>query len=96
MPYPYFIFELPLVKNETKTFYMRFQSEGVMQISSTIISLKELMRKTWKNQMIVGCFYGYLLLMMLYNLFLWVSFIVFSILLDIKVINAFKIPTYIF
>ncbi len=74
VPYTYFIFKLPLTKNKTKTFYMRFQNEGMMQISFTVNSLSELMRQTWKNQIIVGFFYGYLLLMMMYNLFLWVSF----------------------
>jgi signal transduction histidine kinase/DNA-binding response OmpR family regulator len=74
LPYSSFIFNLPIANGENKVFYLRLQSTSIMQISFTINSLNEMMQQTWHSQLIFGLFYGYLLLTMLYNLFLWFSF----------------------
>jgi len=74
IPYPYFIFKLPLIVGENKIFYMRFQSEASMLISLTVLSLDEFIKKTWDEKFVWGLFFGFLLLASLYNLFLWFSF----------------------
>ncbi len=74
LPYSSFIFNLPIANGENKVFYLRLQSNAIMQISFAINSLSEMMQRTWHSQLMFGFFYGYLLLTMLYNLFLWISF----------------------
>jgi hypothetical protein len=74
LPYSGFIFNLPIAHGENKVFYLRLQSSSLMQISFVVNSLSEMMQRTWHSQLIFGLFYGYLLLTMLYNLFLWISF----------------------
>ncbi|MFI3218737.1 MAG: 7TM-DISM domain-containing protein [Methylococcales bacterium] len=39
MPYPQFIFKLPLAKNETKMVYMRFQTESSMKIALKCVAI---------------------------------------------------------
>lgn len=72
--YPHFIFNLPLKLSETKTFYLRFQSEAAMMIGLTIYSIEQLMTETWRENLIWGLYYGYILIAVLYNFFLWLSF----------------------
>ena len=74
LPYSNFIFTVPLITGESKTFYMRFQSETAMLISLNIYSLTDLMEKISWHQLILGGIYGYLLLISFYNIFLWITF----------------------
>lgn len=74
LPYSKFIFTVPLIADESKTFYMRFQSETSMLIALNIYSLTDLMEKISWHQLILGGIYGYLLLISFYNFFLWVCF----------------------
>jgi len=74
MTYPYFIFKLPIALGESKTFYMRFQSEATMLIGFTILSLEAFIHQTWQEYFVWGIFFGFLILASLYNLFLWFSF----------------------
>ena len=72
--YPHFIFKLRLQPEETKTFYLRFQSEATMYIDLDINSLDELMAITWQDKLILGLYLGYLSFIVLHNFFLWLSF----------------------
>lgn len=74
LPYSNFIFTVPLITGESKTFYMRFQSETSMLIALNIYSLTDLMEKTSWQQLILGGIYGYLILISFYNIFLWITF----------------------
>jgi hypothetical protein len=71
--YPKFTFKLPLSLGETKTFYMRFQTESSMNIGLRLSSPDEFALISRENSFIWGAFYAYILLVCFHNLFLWLS-----------------------
>lgn len=71
--YPHFIFKLPIATGETKLFYMRFQSQGVMRLGFDIYSADNLAQTSREDFFIVGLFFSYILLISFHNLFLWMS-----------------------
>ncbi|MDO9214961.1 MAG: 7TM diverse intracellular signaling domain-containing protein [Methylococcales bacterium] len=74
LPYSNFIFTVPLIADESKTFYMRFQSESTIFIALNIYSLTDLIEKISWQQLILGGIYGYFVLISFYNIFLWITF----------------------
>jgi signal transduction histidine kinase/DNA-binding NarL/FixJ family response regulator len=72
--YPYFVFKLPLQFGETKTFYLRFQNEASMSISFFVSSFDDLIDEITQKNLSWGLYYGYSLIAILYNVFLWLSF----------------------
>jgi signal transduction histidine kinase/FixJ family two-component response regulator len=74
LPYSNFIFTVPLITGESKTFYMRFQSDSTIFIALNIYSLTDLMEKISWQQLILGGIYGYFILISFYNIFLWITF----------------------
>ncbi len=65
-----FVFELPLPSGTERCIYVRFQSESSMTLDLTIKSLEVFTRNSLGNQFRAGFFYGALLIMLGYNLFL--------------------------
>ena len=72
--YPHFVFKLPLKFGETKTFYLRFQTESSMSLGFTISSADELMVKNHQENLVWGMYLGYFIAIIFYNFFLWLSF----------------------
>ncbi|MCP4131707.1 MAG: PAS domain S-box protein [bacterium] len=68
-----FIFNLFLPDKSEKIFYMRFKNEASMTISLTIQSIAAFYGHSFRKNITMGIFYGILLIMLGYNLFLFLS-----------------------
>ncbi|MBF0235466.1 MAG: response regulator, partial [Desulfamplus sp.] len=66
-----FIFHLNLPSDSTLTYYVRFESESTMTFPLTLWSSKAFMEKTHNEQYALGIYYGIIIAMILYNLFLF-------------------------
>ncbi|MES2764888.1 MAG: 7TM diverse intracellular signaling domain-containing protein [Bacteroidota bacterium] len=62
------IFRLPLEKNTSNTYYMRLQTSGSVQIPLTLWSMQAFIAKDHEEQIVLGLYYGIMLIMVLYNL----------------------------
>ena len=67
------IFEFNMMKGESKTVYLRVQSISSVQVPITIWDRNAFLRTSYKVQLLNGLFYGAMILMILYQLFLFVS-----------------------
>lgn len=67
------VFRLPIGPGEEKTFYLRAASESLMYFSLKIWRQELFASKDRKEYLLLGIFYGVILVMVLYNLFLYVS-----------------------
>jgi PAS domain S-box-containing protein len=67
------VFDLPLAPNEEQIFYMRFQSGASMTLPLTLWFPEAFFQAAAKEQLILGLFYGMLLIILIYNLFLLFS-----------------------
>jgi len=68
------VFELPPVYNEEKIFFMRFEMQGAMIIPLTIWEKRAFYAKDHDQQYVFGLYYGIIIAMFLYNLFLFFFF----------------------
>ncbi len=68
-----FIYELSLEKGQSQTFYMKFESEGSMQLPLTLWSPEAFSQKSQNEYLLLGLYYGIAAVMILYNLFLFFS-----------------------
>lgn len=69
-----FAFALPVkLKKGTNAFYVKIQSENSIQFTPTIYTERSLYQSISKNNIVQGLFYGWLLVMFFYNLFLFFS-----------------------
>ncbi len=73
IPYNHIIFNLPLAPNEEQTFYMRFQNGASMTLPLTVWFPEAFFQAGVTEQLILGMFYGVLLIILVYNLFLLFS-----------------------
>jgi len=71
--YHTFVFKLPLEAGTEQTIYLRFESSDSMTLPLTIWSLEAFEQKIQIELLLFGLFYGALLIMAGYNLFLWFS-----------------------
>ncbi len=71
--YHNFVFELELPSQSTQTFYLRFQKEGTMQIPLILWDPVAFMEKVSHEQYIFGIYYGMMIVMIVYNFFLYLS-----------------------
>lgn len=69
----YFIFRLPIAPEVLYTVYLRFQNEDTMTLPLTLWSADAYLVKLQHEQFPLGIFYGVLLIMAGYNLFLYLS-----------------------
>ena len=67
------VFNLPLRPQGEQTLYMRFQSEASMTLGLTLWAPAAFFQHTQDEMLILGLFYGALLLILAHNLFLLVS-----------------------
>jgi PAS domain S-box-containing protein len=69
--HPRFLFKLPLAAGEGSTIYVRLESESSMSFPMTIWSAEALAQDDLTQQLLNGFIYGVLLIMLGYNLILW-------------------------
>ncbi|MDX1694946.1 MAG: 7TM diverse intracellular signaling domain-containing protein, partial [Ketobacteraceae bacterium] len=69
-----YAFHLPIQKGEVKDFYFRVQSQGSLRIPIAIHSYDSFIHRVDIQKTLYGIFIGIMLAMVLYNLFLYVSF----------------------
>lgn len=63
--YRTFLFNLPLYKGEVQTYYMRLQTEGSLQIPLSLWSQDAFIEHVDTNNMILGVYFGIMLLLVL-------------------------------
>ncbi|WP_088032321.1 ATP-binding protein [Evansella clarkii] len=68
-----FVFTLSLPVNETVPVYLRFETEGAMQMPLTLWRDGAFIEKAQKEYTFLGLFFGLALIMSVYNLFLFFS-----------------------
>lgn len=73
IPFRHIVFNLPLPPKSEETFYLRFQSDGPLILPLTIWSPAAFARMALAEQMGLGIFFGALIIMLGYNLFLLFS-----------------------
>ncbi len=69
----HFIFPLNLTQKETKTYFVRVKTEGSTAIPITISRSAEVFQSQTGWELYYGIFYGLMLVMMIYNLFIYSS-----------------------
>lgn len=68
-----FLFKLPLAKGEQKTFYLKLRCNEPLQFPLNAGSLKSIYEKDHIKDFIHGAFYGFMILMVFYNLMFFFS-----------------------
>ncbi|WP_191486316.1 hybrid sensor histidine kinase/response regulator [Pseudomonas sp. FEN] len=68
-----YLFELDFAPNESKTVYLRLQTEGSMQAPLTLWSMQAYLEDQPLRLYVLGLIYGVLLGMLVYNLFIYLS-----------------------
>jgi two-component sensor histidine kinase len=68
-----FIFLLREPPNSQRTYYMRLENAGPMNIPLSILSPSALAEKVNYEQLLLGIYHGAIIVMLIYNLFLFVS-----------------------
>src|SRR5450830_220059 len=68
-----YLFELAFAPNESKTVYLRLQTEGSMQAPLTLWSMQAYLEEQPVRLYVLGLIYGVLLGMLVYNLFIYLS-----------------------
>ena len=67
-----FVFELPLKESKTNIFYIRVSSESTVSVPMRIWNEKAMTENRADEQMIFGIYYGLIIAMAFYNLFLFI------------------------
>lgn len=73
VPYHTFVFKLPLLPKIQQTVYLRFKTDTAMRFPLILWSLEAFIQKSQLEYLMWGSFFGILLIMSAYNLFLWFS-----------------------
>ncbi|MBF0473181.1 MAG: sensor histidine kinase [Nitrospirae bacterium] len=73
VPHRYFVFNMPISKGETKTFYLRIVSQDAINLPIYIETEHALDEKDYQRQYLLGIYYGVLTVMLFYNLFIYLS-----------------------
>jgi len=68
-----FVFKFKEMAGRDRTFYIRFETEGLMNIFLTMMSAKGFTEINNREQIMLGLYYGAIFVMLLYNLFLFFS-----------------------
>lgn len=69
----FFIFKIPISKDEIKTFYLRIVSKDAINLPMYIETENVLAEKDYQRQYFIGIYYGIISVMLLYNLFIYLS-----------------------
>ena len=73
MPYPRFIFNLSIPTQGVQTYYLRFHNGGSITFPLSLWQPDALARQVQKEQLLEGIFFGVMLGLLFYNLFLFYS-----------------------
>lgn len=73
VPHQNFIFNVSLPLHTEQTIYLRFENEATMRLPLTLGSPEALAQESYAEQFKHGLFFGALLIMLGYNLFLFIS-----------------------
>ena len=73
LAYHHIVFPLSFPEESEQTFYLRFQSGGSMTLPLTLWSSKAFLEMSLERELGLGIFYGALLIILVYNLFLFWS-----------------------
>ncbi|MFJ9992909.1 7TM diverse intracellular signaling domain-containing protein [Pseudomonas putida] len=84
-----YLFELPLPREQTTTVYLRLHSQGSVQAPLTLWSAEAYIESQPGRFYVLGMIYGVLLVMLVYNLFIYLSVRDVSYLYYILYIGAF-------
>ncbi len=68
-----YVFSIPLQSNQPKRIYLRLQSEGSIQAPLTLWSPQAFVEEQPERIYVLGIIYGVLLVMLFYNLFIYLS-----------------------
>ena len=68
-----FVFPITLPANTTQTYYLRYQTAGSMNIGLTVSSETAFLPQLGKEQVLLGIYYGGFLVLVIYNLFLFLA-----------------------
>lgn len=68
-----FVFHLSTPSPQEQRFYLRIETKSSMQIPLTIWTAKAFSERDHRKQIVLGLYYGIILIMFLYNLFLFFS-----------------------
>ncbi|MBN8430208.1 GGDEF domain-containing protein [Microbulbifer salipaludis] len=68
-----FVFPITLPANTTHTFYLRYQTAGSMNIGLSVSSETAFLPQLGKEQILLGIYYGGFLVLVIYNLFLFLA-----------------------
>ena len=68
-----FLFNVPFSPNESKTLYLRVQSEGSVQVPLSLWAPSAYIEAQPERFYVFGIIYGVLLVMLVYNLFIYIS-----------------------
>nr|WP_158217348.1 diguanylate cyclase [Microbulbifer agarilyticus] len=68
-----FVFPVTLAAHTTQTFYFRFQTAGSMNIGLNVHSNTAFLPKLAQEQILLGIYYGGFLVLVIYNLFLFLA-----------------------
>jgi two-component sensor histidine kinase len=71
--YKDFIFLLRTAPRSQQTYYLRLENAGSINLPLTILSLSALAEKINHEQILLGLYHGAILVMLIYNLFLFIS-----------------------
>ncbi len=69
----YFLFNLPITKNRTHTYFLRIESKGPVQVPLYVLSQEAFLQQDRKEQIVLGLYFGLITALILYNLFLFFS-----------------------
>ena len=68
-----FIFQLPLAPKSQQTYYLRFETAGAMNLPLTMLSSSALVEKIHREEILQGVYHGAILVMLIYNFFIFLS-----------------------
>lgn len=71
--YKNFVFHLPVTDSNDTIYYLRIESESSVQIPLTLWSPLKFTENKTKEMYIIGLFFGVMIVMALYNFFVWFS-----------------------
>ena len=71
IPYHHLVFDLPLPAGTETTVYLRFRNNWAMTFPLTLLTPDAFIRYSRLDYLLLGLAYGAILLLIIYNLFLW-------------------------
>ena len=68
-----FLFKLGDLDGKTETYYLRFLNEDRMEMPLTLLSTETFLEKDHRDQLILGLYYGMILIIIIYNIIMFIT-----------------------